>query len=379
MLCRMSLRTSPDIVPRPELRASLLSRLQRGSVLLYGARRIGKSTLLQGLADGHPDGWLFVRVDLEGFLDQPLDALPGQLARHLRTAGILTAPSEIAEKVESVGLAGANVGLRGPTRQPWWARLEDNLQAAVAKLDGRTLVVALDEVPWWLDAVERDDAGGARAALGALRRIRQHDALVDHVRWVLTGSIGLAGLASALGASAELNDLDTQILEPMPAEIGAALFELELATANKPCVPTVAQYAAALAGGSPYWIRRLAFTARGGTSTEDIDSAAELLLAPTLRKQFADEGREHFKRRHPEQMPALLAILEALSGDDSGLPTQAALNAARAALPDSSAAEARECLYLLIDGFYLREAPDGTLGWVMPLFRRWWLRYGGAG
>jgi hypothetical protein len=114
-------------------------------------------------------------------------------------------------------------------------------------------------------------------------------------------------------------------------------------------------------------------------SAGDIDAAADLLLAPTLRKQFADEGREHFKRRHPEQMPALLAILEALSGDDTGLPAQAALNAARAALPDASAADARECLYLLIDGFYLGEASDGSLSWVMPLFRRWWLRYGGVG
>jgi hypothetical protein len=169
----MSLQTYSDLVPRPELRASLMSRLERGSLLLYGARRIGKSTLLQGLADGPPEGWVFIRVDLEGFLEQPLVALPEQVALHLRKVELLPSTPELADRVESVGLAGANMGLRAAPEQPWWSRLQKDLESALDKLDGRTLVVALDEVPWWLDAVERDAEGGGE---GSPRRTSPHPA-----------------------------------------------------------------------------------------------------------------------------------------------------------------------------------------------------------
>lgn len=73
-----------------------------------------------------------------------------------------------------------------------------------------------------------------------------------------------------------------------------------------------------------------------------------------------------------------LFMLEALAGGDEGQPAQGALNAGLQGQPGLGHGRARECLYLLIDGFYLAEEPGGTLRWVNPLFRRWWLKYGGA-
>jgi hypothetical protein len=201
----------------------------------------------------------------------------------------------------------------------------------------------------------------------------------ERIRWILTGSIGLAGLASDLNASAELNDLDTLEIGPLDPTQGATLFEMELTSTRKVCTAEVAKYAAQLAGGIPHWVKVLASRVRapGARTKDDIEDAVARLLEPQLRKSFSDEGAEHLQRRHPDRVVAMMAILEALSGQDEGGSFQGALTAAQAAQPELSHKASRDCIFLLIDGYYLRKSMDGSLSWVNPLFRRWWLRYGG--
>jgi len=368
-----------DLIPRPVIRAELVEALRVGSVLLYGPRRVGKSTLLDLLGAEPPSRWICLRIDLEGSLEQPVEGLAELLRSHLVQAGLIGA-SALAERIEGVQAAGVGVTLREGLQRSPWAQMEDDLLRVVGAMEADLLVIALDELPWWLDAVaERDEPATARGALASLRRMRQRRGLAGRLRVVLTGSIGLAGQASELGASAELNDLTTIVMPPMSVEEGATLFEAELTARSLPCCPEAARCATTLAGGSPYWIKRLAAACgrAGALDVGAVEVASEALLAPALRKQFTDEGREHFRRRHTRVMPALLAMLEAVSGADRGNPRQAALNAGLSVQPELTMGETRECLYLLMDGFYLCEGPQDTLDWVNPLFRRWWLRYGG--
>ncbi|MBW2255584.1 MAG: AAA family ATPase [Deltaproteobacteria bacterium] len=370
---------SLDIIPRPEVRNELFDALGGGSVLLYGPRRVGKSTLLNEIAEHPPHAHTLLRIDLEGHLQHPVEELASQVRHHLRIAG-LGPGTDLKEHIEQVEGAGFGVRLRQAGSPGPWEQLRDDLEAAVSSQPGHTLVVALDEVPWWLDAiVGQDGAGAGRAALATLRRLRQHRLLSERLRFVLTGSVGLAGLASELGASAELNDLATVVMTPMTLEQGATLFEAELTAAGRQCSPVAARHAAQLAGGSPHWIKRLAsaIPPGGALDAEVVEAACEALLAPAVRMEFADEGREHFRRRHGRVMPALLAMLEAVSGGDTGQPVQGAINAALQVQPELTPGQVRECVFLLVDGFYLRQGPEDTLEWVNPLFRRWWLRYGG--
>jgi hypothetical protein len=108
-----------------------------------------------------------------------------------------------------------------------------------------------------------------------------------------------------------------------------------------------------------------------------VDAAVGSLLVPEQRRLFADEGQEHFRRRHADLYPALVAILEAVSADDDGHQLEAAITAALAADDRLTRRRAEECVWLLVDGFYLNVRGD-RLSWVNPLFRRWWLRYGGV-
>lgn len=369
-----------SVIPRPELRALLVERLTTTGVLLYGPRRIGKSTLLEELASDPPHGWHAVRVDLEGCLEDPVRGLADELRRRLGAASLVVGPT-LADRVSSLEVAGVGATLRDPSPVAAWAAVEDDLGTALAALGDQQLVVGFDEVPWWLDAItEREGPAGARAALAVLRRLRQRPEFAQRLRFVLTGSIGLAGLAQAIGASAEINDLGTVVVDPMTPVEGATLFETELLARSRRCSSAAATYAATLAGGSPHWIKVLAAAVGpgGAPGVADVDAAAETLLVPAQRKSFADEASEHFRRRHPELRTALVAILDGLSGADGGHPLEAAITAGIAAQPGLSRAQARDCVWLLADGFYLHLDPGDRLSWVNPLFRRWWLRYGGT-
>lgn len=109
-----------------------------------------------------------------------------------------------------------------------------------------------------------------------------------------------------------------------------------------------------------------------------MDAAAEALLQPLMRKMFADEGSEHFRRRHAHRRGALLAILETAAARPDATTVTTAISSALAAQPELTVPEARECVHVLLDGFYLRLDVHDRLVWVNPLFRGWWLRFGGA-
>lgn len=370
---------SSTFIPRVPVLNQLWERLEAGSLLLYGPRRVGKSTLLDLIEETPADGWIAVRVDIEGC--QGIQPFVAAILDRLQSHELVADPDGLTSRIESVEIAGLGAAMRERAARGDWELLRDGLREAVSKLPAETrLLIALDEVPWWLDAVaEGAGKATARAALARLRSLRQERHLADRVRWILTGSIGLAGLAADLNASAELNDLDTMEVGPLDLAQGATLFEMELTSAGRRCDPEVAKYAAGLAGCIPHWVKVLASRVRdhGARSVADVDDAAERLLEPQLRKSFSDEGGEHLRRRHPEQVVAMVAILEALSGADKGGSFQGAITAAQAAQEGMSHNAARDCVYLLVDGYSLRLAKDGSLAWVNPLFRRWWLRYGG--
>jgi hypothetical protein len=118
-----------------------------------------------------------------------------------------------------------------------WQRLRSLLDSALDK-QNKDIVIALDEVPWWLDQlIASGQAAAAREVLGRLRQLRQATDL-QRIRWVLTGSVSLPQLAASMGASADLNDLHPSLpLHPLEAAAGEALFEAEVAGAHRASTP----------------------------------------------------------------------------------------------------------------------------------------------
>jgi hypothetical protein len=363
-------------------------RLFTGSLLLVGPRRIGKTELLRHVVEQPPTGITAMRVDLEGLND-----VAGAVARIRDACGRRElAPRRVLDKLRElkrVEVAGVLEVERGDSpHTSSWNALEELLEAAVGNLkkDG-VLCLMLDEVPWWLDGlrgrIEGDadrEAGLARVrqALAQLRFLRQREGLADRLRMVFTGSVGLATLAAAAGAPAELNDLEVHELGPLADEAGTALFEAELLARGIGCTPTAALEAHRLAGGSPHWIKQVAakVTRRKQADGAAVGDAVERLLGARMRHLFEDEGSAHLARRHGDRAPALKAILSAASAADAGVARTVAVAAALAAgIPSRAGAE--QAVLQLVDEFYLEVSGD-RVRFGNPLFRRWWTRYGGG-
>lgn len=366
-----------------------------GGLLLVGPRRIGKTALLKYLCDRPPRGSVAVRVDLEG-LDDVASAVE-RIAEAFWRAEV--APKKLfAERMEElrrVKVGGVFEVERGGVDQAEsaWDALEALFDDAVKRLEKKQtqLVVMLDELPWWLDALTaprrddgddaetREEAGRARArqALAQLRYLRQRDGLANRLRMVLTGSVGLSGLAFAIGASAELNDLEPFELRPLEEEDGAALFEAEVSARGMKCDDATSRKAHRLAGGSPHWIKQLAAKAKRQPALrpDDVDASAELLLSPRLRHLFQDEAHHHLERRHGERAPLMRSLLSAASATDAGATRSALLSVGLGAGSGRSRGDVERALVQLVDEFYLDPVED-RFRFANPLFRRWWERYG---
>jgi hypothetical protein len=363
-----------DWVDREPLPAQLWDRLRERSVLVVGPRRTGKSRLLEQMAQSPPLGIWMVVVDLQG-----LDRVEGMVERTQKQLSTRTGRwAALASRVESAELAGLSLTLSRAPEGEAWSKLEELLQESSPD-EGGLLVVALDEVPWWLDALEQKVPGTARTALAQLRYLRGR---LPRVRWVLTGSVGLAGPAIDWGAAAELNDLDLVEVGPMTAAQGHTLFEMVCLSANRPSDPAAAARAHQLAGGLPHWIRVLAERARSSAppsvGPEQVEAEVERLLARSNRHLFDEEGRVHFERRYPEDERRLaLTVLRSVAQAER-VPRRGVLaeTLASGLLGSEGARERFERVVdRLLDEFYLVEEGD-ELRFLVPLMARWMRRWG---
>lgn len=330
---------------------------------------MGKTTVLEWMLAVGRVGWAGVFVDLQGAstVEDLIVRWESRVPVAVRAA--------VAIRTAAPDVVRAAAGAVGAPASDAWRGAAVLLEVHLAMLPATDrLVVVLDEVPWWLDELERREPGAARSALAALRRLRH--LWPERLRFVLTGSVGLAGLAADLGASAELNDLDVKTLPPLPVAGGCTVFELSLPAGSR-VHRDAARAAHMLAGGSPFWIRELAQRVmEQDVGVDAVERAAAVLLQPALRHLFADQAREHFLRRDPRDVPVLGALLAAASADDAGVTEEALITAALAARADVSRQRARELVYRLSDAWYLMEEPPRRWRFAMPLFRRWWCHYG---
>lgn len=368
-----------EFIGRAPLVAELWTRLRHMSVLLVGPRRVGKSRLLEEMRGAPPAGRELVRVDLQGATSP--EHLLVRLREQLGTSG----GTEALKRVQSVNALGVGVSLNAAVGQDLWAEVRSTILARPAPPNEEAVfVIALDEVPWWLDAIERQSPGGARTVLAELRRLRGEQALA-HVRWVLTGSVGIATRAGRWHASAELNDLDVVEAPPLDAAAGAALFETDCLANGVHCDPAAATLAHVVSGGRPHWIRTLAERACAAVGGHRVTSAvveAEVarLLSPQHRHLFQEEGEGHFGREYTEAevrgAAAVLNVLAAVPPGEATTPRLGVLTAVMAQSPGTTRVDAERVVRRLVEEFYVTEVGD-DLVLSVPLFGRWWARWGG--
>jgi len=100
------------------------------------------------------------------------------------------------------------------------------------------------------------------------------------------------------------------------------------------------------------------------------------VLNRQTRDLFDEEGNSHFQRMYtPNERKTVRAIFDVLSEAPQPVAEPGVVMAAlKAGATDPRAV--RDVLSRLIDDFYLCERPDNTLAYALPLFGRWWSRWG---
>lgn len=360
-----------------ELR-TLQDHLVHGSLLISGPRRIGKTELLKHLIGGHVSGLEAVRVDVAGMTDERggYELLRQAIEDHLgEEAGL---GSRVRAAQAGVGPVSAGFEIDGPReRTP-----EEGLRRALRRWhdglpEGTLGVLAIDEVPWWLDEVRAGDARAARGVLATLRRLRQDDA-TPALRQILTGSVSLPGLAAELGALAELNDLVPMAIGPLATDDAERLARSELA--GRDLGPEVAARITREAGAIPHWVKRIAGRARaeagvGSLTAAHVEAAVEELIRD--RRLFEDDLIQHFERRHAARSAAFRAVLRA-AADPRGGRFEPLVAAAWGKLgPDATRDAAEDVVRTLGEEHALVERGGGW-EFVNPLMRRWVLRWGAS-
>ncbi|MCX6378315.1 MAG: ATP-binding protein [Armatimonadetes bacterium] len=212
---------APDeVVGRDELVEQLWRRLERQSLYITAERRMGKSSVVRDkMGSTIPAGWTFLYLDVSNAVT-PLEFVEVLLGASRQSLSAATVGKfnflQIASKLAGLQIT-APLGFKLPdTLKVQWKTLLTELLQDLENLGG-VVVLAFDELPLMLDAIQRrEGAAVVMEILDTLRAVRQMN---SPLRMIYTGSLGIHHILSVLreqGYQNEpINDMYTVNLEPL--------------------------------------------------------------------------------------------------------------------------------------------------------------------
>lgn len=366
------------------------------NLLLLAPRRVGKTSLLRKLEDdAWAQGWAAAYVSVadaatESDLIQLL--LKAVLAKDAKNEIRRALASKwkksigpVVSRVDELSFGELGVKLREPDA-PGWRDLLTDLESALPLVRERW-VIALDEFPLFIQKLIHNDGNSDRARefLIALREFRQRR-VGDHaatVQWILSGSIGLDGLAQRHRMVTAINDLKLFPLGELTRQAADELVEtvgmlegLDLNAATRSHLLDRAEWLI------PYHLKILVSSLRdeaerGGDEPSPalVDRAFEALIGPDYRSYF-----DSWSVRLDEDLGAIdseyaRVILAVAARDPQGAPIEvlsAALQPRLSESEDAGATQRRLLDLLERDGYLIPS--DGRWRFRSPLLRGYWLR-----
>lgn len=382
----------PKPFERPDERTELRFHVQKGrSILMLAPRRIGKTWLLQRLAEDLQKDGVAILCSAEGMTSEAqfLEALCKKIEDAAKIHG--AAVGRLKQLWDNLRTQDLSDGWEKVLRTDWMA-FASTLVARMAAQEHETIIL-VDELALFVLELQKRDPAAAHAFLYHLRALRQAH---PRVRWVFTGSIGLDVVARRTAIAGALVDLHAFTLDPLSADEARAFLD-HLSSTGEIMRPFdldadgMAYLAAELGWLAPYYIEKLAHEVRpsgakavGGrpmATPADLDVAFKRLLAHDRRMYFAT-WREHLEKNFPpEEVAQLRLILGACAATASGelLDTlQAMLSGPPHGLPLPTLRDRLSAL--VTDALLVEEEHDDRLRFRFRsgLLRRYWLKYEAA-
>ena len=382
--------------------AELWRTLRTAHLVLTAPRRTGKTSVMDYLRDHPENGYSVVSINvqdlthpadffqvlLDGFHDAHPDFVRDQLAAGW---GLV---SGVLGKIDEVGVGGFKLALRRSDpdwRENW--RQHGDMFLAQARNTRVPILFIIDEFPDMLLNLSRENEALLREFLAWFRTQRQNPAPArDSIRWLVGGSVNLAGTLDALGLVDLINDLEDVSLPPLTdGDIETFVKEM-LSGRDVPFDEDVARRLIARLGRPiPLFMQmatqdlyRLWKRERREIVATDVDTVFDTMIvgsaARTRLQHFHSRIRQYYA--DPKRSIAY-ALLGQISVSDSGLRRATLLQETERALADlgvTLAAHERRQRFnqLLLDlenDFYIVEVEDEIYDFASGVLKSWWRKY----
>ena len=382
-----------DFFDRVSERDDLWRYLEGNHIVLSGPRRLGKTSLLQRLAEEATEKGMLARlIDVEGI--DTVDGFVAELDRafpddtisgYLKTAG--TQVSGLLARFRKVevklpGGLGGGLELQAIPDTPWRSTAL-NLQK---RMSGVPLLVLIDEFSVYLEKLLVRDPADAERLLGWLRAWRQQSGLA--CRFLFSGSIGLNALLARHRLNTRFNDCHDFRLKPFKPAAALAMLTEEARREGWTPVDGSLDYLCQRIGWlSPFYLNLLLVTTieaardrleeAGGAERQiqqsDVDDAYDRLLA--TRSRFIHWHQRLERDLGEPKLGFTMAILAAVAKADEGLSRRQLLARLQRleANPDICAERLDDAMLLLEEDGYL-DAGSERIRFLSFLLRDYWKR-----
>lgn len=383
----------PDLWGRKRDIAHLRSLLEKGSVLLTGPRRHGKSSLMYALVDSPSPNSTVILLDVE-WVQTPEEFLTTMAAELLAIDRIRTIASRlksvptaltnwISGVIDEVGLGVEHVGelkirLRQRLADPdQWPQLADQMLNTLRSLD-EPVVLILDEFPTMVGNMLDIDSTIAIRFLRWFRTFRQSSG-TDRLRFLLGGSTNIEPRLESLGTEILLGDLQRFRIMPFVADQARAFIREIIATE---CIDidddAMDEIAAVCRSGVPFYLQVLiaeclSESRRSGTrlTASDVKLIYEERVVGPVNRHLFSHYHTRLRLHYADLEDTARVVLSALcSGAKSTDDLRAALTASGR---DPSPLER---LMIRLEGDYYVSRDADIWRFSDGLLADWWSRNG---
>ena len=338
-----------NFFPRPDIIFRLRKALGRDHVSFLAPRRTGKTSVLIHLEESSAEDHPRFRINLETcttpaeMVTALLKAVGKEGSRWSQvTTGIWKKVSASMEAIEAISIAGTKVTFQKGSKD--WQKPADALLHQLLKHDG-PITFLLDEFPILVDAIAKSDRDECESMLRWFREWRQRTSDTQ-IRFLVTGSIGLANVVRRHGFSDTVNDFDSVELPPLQPE-DARQFILSLAEGNGLTLSEkhAAQILDLVGNAYPYFLQIFLAEIDNACPPEegqDRPITSELIrriyrerIITGPRNKYLPHMWERLEKSMLEEEVVLArAILRAIAKQEKGLSREQLTSAAREALPE---------------------------------------------
>lgn len=359
-----------DVVGRVRESNEVLASLPNSGAVLVGDRRHGKTSLarlVQRMAADAGAVVVSVSAERETYAEF-VSALLAELGR------LDPAWAQELAKIRLTLTAGP-VQLHRDARAA--ATLDELLDRAIRRADGRILALFIDEVSVLARNLERAAPGSGDTFLHLLRRVRQDNP--GRVATVLSGSIGFHHVSA--DAPSTVNDIPKIAVGPIRSDHATYLAECLLLGTGTPTTDRhdVAAAIAAAAENVPYYIQHLVAAARKSwqdTGVAPYPELVDLLVLDAIGNPHDPWDLRHYRDRLPHyygaDAPAIAGLLDIYAHASSALPVDTVLMRLRSeGSPIGDRAELVSAIERLTLDHYLTRAGDADR-FSSPLLQRAW-------